>query len=304
MKVIVTGATGFIGGALCRDLLAVGHAVVALTRRPDAARASLGEGIEVRAWTPGAAGPWETALAGADGVVNLAGEPLVSRAWTPRRKGVLRASRVESTRALVAAMERAVPRPAVLVSGSAVGYYGPHGDETLTEESPPGDDFVAGLAREWESAAREAEALGTRVVLLRTGVVLGEGGGALAKMTPPFRAFLGGPLGSGRQWVSWIHRDDVVGIARRALEDEGARGAVNATAPHPVMMQELARGIGRALGRPSLVPVPALALRALMGEMADVLLTGQRVFPAAAQSLGYAFRYPELSGALRDILRR
>jgi uncharacterized protein (TIGR01777 family) len=235
-------------------------------------------------------------------VINLAGEPLAAKAWTPRQKAVLRESRVESTRALVAAIERASPRPSVLVSGSAVGYYGPHGDEALTEESPPGEDFVAGLVREWEAAAQGAEAAGVRVVRLRIGLVLGEGGGALAKMVPPFRAFMGGPLGSGRQWVSWIHREDVIGIARLALEQETVRGAVNTTAPHPVTMQELARALGRVLHRPAVLPVPELALRALMGEMADIVLTGQRVLPGALQSLGYTFRYPELEGALRSIV--
>jgi uncharacterized protein (TIGR01777 family) len=302
MKVVVTGATGFIGAPLCRALRASGHAVVALSRRGPAARTILGEGIDVVEWDARGPGSWEESLAGAGGVINLAGEPLAAKAWTPRQKELLRSSRVETTKLLVAAIERAEPRPSVLISGSGIGYYGPHGDETLTEESPPGDDFVAGLVREWEAAATAAEALGVRVVRLRTGMVLGEGGGALAKMVPPFRAFVGGPLGSGRQWVSWIHRDDEIGIARWALEEERVRGAVNATAPHPATMREFARALGRALGRPAALPAPALALRALMGEMADIVLTGQRVLPAVAQSLGYTFRYPELDGALRSIL--
>jgi uncharacterized protein (TIGR01777 family) len=303
MKVVVTGATGFIGVPLCRALRTAGHEVVALSRRADAARAILGEGIAVAEWDARAGGAWEETLAGAGGIINLAGEPLAAKAWTPRQKESLRASRVDATSALVAAIERASSRPSVFVSGSAVGYYGPHGDETLTEESPAGEDFLAGVVREWEEATKGAEAAGVRVVRMRTGVVLGEGGGVLAKMLPPFRKFLGGPLGSGRQWLSWIHREDVIGIARWALVEDRARGAVNATAPHPVTMREFARTLGKVLGRPAAFPVPALALRALMGEMADIVLTGQRVLPAAAQSLGYSFRYPDLEGALRSIVR-
>jgi uncharacterized protein (TIGR01777 family) len=302
VKVVVTGATGFIGTPLCRALRTAGAEVVALTRRAAPARELLGEGIGVAEWDARSPGAWEEVLAGAQGVINLAGEPLVGRAWTSRQKEVLRASRVETTRALVAAMGKTSARPEVLLSASAVGYYGPHGDETLTEESPPGSDFLGGLVREWEAAAEAAKPLGVRVARLRLGVVLGEGGGALAKMAPPFRFFLGGPLGSGQQWVSWVHRDDVIGIALWALENGAVRGAVNVTAPQPVPMREFARALGRALGRPSWAPVPAPALRVLMGEMADVLLTGQRVLPEVARSLGYRFRFPDLDGALRSIL--
>jgi uncharacterized protein (TIGR01777 family) len=202
------------------------------------------------------------------------------------------------------AMEAASARPSVLVSASGVAYYGPHEDEIVTEESPPGSDFMAQLARDWEEAARQAEPLGARVVIPRLGMVLGEGGGALAKMVPPFRMFAGGPLGSGQQWVSWIHRDDVIGMVLWALETDAVRGPVNATAPQPVRMKEFAAALGKALGRPAWFPVPALALRALMGEMADIVLTGQRVLPTAAQRLGYPFRHPDLEPALRSILAK
>jgi hypothetical protein len=188
------------------------------------------------------------------------------------------------------------------VNASATGYYGPHGDETLTEESPPGSDFLAEITREWEEAAQEAEPLGVRVVRLRFGVVMGEGGGALARMVPPFRMFVGGPLGSGRQWLPWVHRDDVIGMALWALANDAVAGPVNATAPRPVTMSEFARTLGKVLRRPSWAPVPALALRALLGEMADAVLSGQRVLPTVAERLGYRFRYPELEAALRSIL--
>jgi uncharacterized protein len=302
MKVVVSGGTGFIGAPLCRALRDAGHAVVALTRDAASARSRLGPGIDAAEWDARSRGPWEEALAGAGGVVNLAGEPVVGKAWTPAQKEKLRASRVDATRALVTAIEAAAPRPAVLVNASAVGYYGPHGDETLTEESPSGSGFLASVTREWEETACQAEPLGARVVRLRTGMALGEGGGALAKMVPPFRMFLGGPLGSGRQWVPWVHRDDVIGIALWALENNAVQGPVNATAPEPVTMKEFARILGKVLGRPAWAPVPDLALRALMGEMAEAVLTGQRVLPAAAERLGYRFRYPELEPALRSIL--
>jgi uncharacterized protein len=304
MKVVVSGGTGFIGAPLCRALRDTGHAVVALTRDAASARSRLGPGIDFAEWDARSRGPWEEALGGAGGVVNLAGEPVVGKAWTPAQKEKLRASRVDATRALVTAIEAAAPRLAVLLNASAVGYYGPHGDEMLTEESPSGSGFLASVNREWEEAARQAEPLGVRVVRLRTGVALGEGGGALAKMVPPFRMFLGGPLGSGQQWVPWVHRDDVIGIALWTLENDAVEGPVNATAPQPVTMKEFARVLGKVLGRPAWAPVPALALRALMGEMAEAVLTGQRVLPAAAERLGYRFRYPELEPALRSILAR
>jgi uncharacterized protein len=302
MKLAVSGATGFIGMPLCRALREGGHEVVALTRSAANARGRLGQDIAIEEWDARSRGPWEEALAGAGAVVNLAGEPVAAKAWTPAQKEKLRASRVDATRALVAAMEAASPRPAVLVNASATGYYGPHGDETLTEESPPGSDFLAEITREWEEAAQEAEPLGVRVVRLRLGVAMGEGGGALARMVPPFRMFVGGPLGSGRQWLPWVHRDDVIGMALWALANDAVAGPVNATAPRPVTMSEFARTLGKVLRRPSWAPVPALALRALLGEMADAVLSGQRVLPTVAERLGYRFRYPELEPALRSIL--
>jgi hypothetical protein len=302
MKLIVTGATGFIGVPLCRALREAGHEVVALSRRAAEARARLGEGVRVAEWDGRSQGEWEREVDGAGGVVNLAGESVAAKAWTPAQKEKLRASRVDATTVLVSAMERAASRPAVLVNASASGYYGSRGDEILTEESPPGSDFLAGLTVAWEEAATRAEPLGVRVVRIRTGVVLGEGGGALAKMVPPFRMFAGGPLGNGRQWFPWIHLDDEVGLMLWALTNDAVSGAVNATAPNPVTMAEFARALGRALGRPSWAPVPAIVLRCLMGEMADIVLTSQRVLPTVAERLGYRFRYTEVEAALRSIL--
>ena len=243
-------------------------------------------------------------MAEVDGVVNLAGEPIVGKRWTPHQKALMRESRPQMTRRLVSAIEASSHRPAVLVSASAVGYYGPRGDEELSEEAPPGRGFLAELSQAWEAEARAAERSGVRVVQLRIGVALEAGGGALAKMVSPFRVFLGGPLGSGRQWMSWIHVNDVIGLIEWALTRSDISGAVNATAPHPVTMREFCATLARVLRRPSWAPVPAVLLRLLLGEMAEVLLTGQRVIPTVALRSGFAFRFPELAPALDACLRR
>jgi hypothetical protein len=208
-------------------------------------------------------------------------------------------SRIESTRSLIEAIAKAKQKPGFLLNASAVGYYGPRGDELITEESPPGTDFLSRVCVEWEEEAKKAEPLGVRVIRLRTGIVLGPNGGALAKMVPPFKLFVGGPLGSGMQWMSWIHRDDEVGLILHLIENSRASGAVNATAPNPVRMKEFCQTLGKVLHRPCWAPVPAFALRLMLGEMADMLLTGQRVLPTAAQKLGYQFRYPHLNEALQ-----
>ena len=297
MKLLIAGGTGFIGGALCRALVQHGHELIVLSRQPER-RASHG-GITILPWETSA---WQQKAVGCDGIINLAGESLAEKRWIPQQKRLIRDSRLEVTRRLVSAMAERPAKPAVLINASAVGYYGARGDEPLTEAEPPGHGFLAELCQAWEAEARRAEALGVRVVRLRIGLVLGPGGGALAKMVPPFRLFVGGPLGSGRQWVSWIHRDDVIGLIEWALKTPAVTGAVNATAPSPVTMRELCRSLGQALHRPSWAPVPAVVLRVLLGEMADLLLTGQRVLPAVANQLGYRFRYPELAGALAATL--
>jgi uncharacterized protein (TIGR01777 family) len=298
MRVFVTGATGLIGRALCGALLRRGHQVTALSRSPDAARLRLA-GVRVVAGDPTSPGPWQEELARADACVNLAGESLDAR-WTAERKRTFRASRVDATRHVAEVLRSG--GPGVLVSASAVGFYGDRGDEPLDEHAAPGADFLAGLCVAWEEAATPA-ASRARVVLLRTGLVLAQDGGALPRMVRPFRLFAGGPLGDGRFWQPWIHLDDVVGLVALALEDGRASGPLNAVAPEPVRNRDLARAIGRAISRPSLLPAPAIALRLAVGEMADVVLSSQRVLPAKALALGYRFGFPQLDGALADLLR-
>ncbi len=232
-------------------------------------------------------------------MINLAGEPIPAKRWTPSQKEKIRASRVNTTRALVAAIGKAKMKPEILLNASAIGYYGPCGDETVVEDTEPGGGFVSQVCIQWEAEAKKAEEYGVRVVLLRTGIVLGQGGGALAKMLLPFKLFIGGPLGTGRQWFSWIHMEDEVGLIVHLLQKGNATGAVNATAPNPVTMKEFCRTLGKVLGRPSWAPVPSFMLRLLTGEMADVIITGQRVLPEKAKKLGYTFKYPDLFDALQ-----
>jgi len=291
MRLLIAGGTGFIGAALCRSLLADRHELFLLTRRPGGDAG----GPRLLSWQTD---EWRRALAEADGVINLAGESIAEAHWSPARKAAIRASRIETTRALVGAIGGHGRRPAVLINASAVGYYGPRGDEPIGEDDPGGSGFLSELCRDWEAEAQRAEPLGVRVVRLRIGVVLAAGGGALAKMVPPFRWCIGGPLGGGRQWMSWVHRDDVIGLIHWALARPDVSGALNATAPNPVTMRTFCSELGRALGRPSWAPVPGAALRLLLGEMADMLLTGQRALPEAALRAGYSFRHPTLRDAL------
>jgi hypothetical protein len=295
VKVVVTGGTGFLGKALLESLRVDGHAVTVMTRRPATAP------DEVQ-WNPASVtGEWVRAFAGAAAVVNLAGEPIAEGRWTRERKRRILASRVDATRAVVAALRATGTRGATLLSGSAVGYYGTERRETLDESSPPGDDFLASVCRGWEAEALRASA-DARVVLLRTGFVVAREGGALPQLALPFRFFAGGPVGSGRQVMSWIHRDDWVAMVRWALSTATVHGPINLTAPAPVTNREMATAIGRALHRPSLIPAPAFALRLALGEMADALiLNGQRVLPQAAQSGGFKFRYETIDAALAQI---
>ncbi len=296
MRVVVAGGTGFIGRRLVGRLAASGHEVSVLTRQPRAA--GLPPSARLVPWGEGTA--WQSAVDGADGIVNLAGES-VARRWTATVKKRILESRLDAVAMLSAAVDRASRRPRVLVNASAVGYYGPREDEELTEEAPPGEDFLARTCVAWEEAARALQARGLRVVRLRIGTVLATDGGALAKMLPPFRAFAGGPLGSGSQWMSWIHREDLVDLVLFALATPAAEGALNATAPAPVRNGDFARALGRALGRPALLPAPAAVLKLLLGEMATLVLDGQRVVPRRAGELGFRFRFPELPAALRDL---
>ncbi len=301
MRVVVTGGTGFLGKALVARLASAGHETVVLTRDPGRA-APLPAGARAEAWGGGATA-WERLVDGAGALVNLAGEPVAQR-WTAEAKERIVASRLEAAARLRAAVERATVRPAVLVNASAVGFYGDRGDEELTEESPAGKGFLAETTRRWEEAAESLAPLVPRIVRLRIGVVLGEGGGALPKMLLPFRFGAGGPLGSGRQWVPWVHLDDVSGLALLAVDDPRIRGPLNAVAPNPVRMAELARTLGRVLHRPAFAPAPAFVLKAVLGEMATAVLDSARVVPAKAQALGYGFRHPDLEEALRRILGR
>ncbi|HWP60422.1 MAG TPA: TIGR01777 family oxidoreductase [Candidatus Acidoferrales bacterium] len=296
MRFVIAGGTGFIGSALCQRLRAENHSLTILTRGQEKRRAEPGENWVT--WEPLAGRIPADLLDGADGVINLAGEPIAARRWTESQKEKIRASRIMATRTLVGAIASARAKPKFLLNGSAVGYYGPRGDEPITEETGSGSDFLARTCVEWEEEAKKAESAGVRVVLLRTGIVLGKGG-ALAKMAPPFKFFVGGPLGSGRQWMPWIHMEDEIGLIRFLSGRADASGPFNATAPNPVTMKEFCRALGRALRRPSWAPVPAFALRILLGEMADMLLTGQRVIPERAQKLGYRFRYAHLDDALQ-----
>jgi len=297
MKLVIAGGTGFIGSALCTRLLERGHSLTVLTRSPSPATISASKNWIT--WVPGSVGAWEGALDGADGVINLAGESIAAKRWTEAQKEKIRSSRINTTHALVAAVAKAKEKPKFLLNASAVGYYGPHEDEVLTEETGPGSDFLSRVCVGWEEEARKAESHGLRVVRLRTGIVLGRGGGALAKMVPPFKLFAGGPLGTGRQWMSWIQMEDEIGLILFSMDNPNAHGAINATAPGSVTMKEFCKTLGKVLQRPSWAPVPAFALRLLLGEMADMLLTGQRVIPAQAQRLGYNFRYPTLYEALQ-----
>jgi hypothetical protein len=296
MRLVITGATGFIGSALCTALLEQGHALTLLTRgSPRDANTGTKRWLH---WTPGTLRDWHAALDGVDGVINLAGEPIAEKKWTPARRHAIEQSRIDATHSLVQACAKVRRKPAFLINASAVGYYGPRGDETLTEDAPAGNDFLGSLCKTWEEEAQEAEELGMRVVRLRTGIVLGPGGGALTKMATPFKFFIGGRLGSGKQWMSWIQLEDLLRMFSLVIENPRARGPINATSPNPVQNEEFSRTLGKALHRPCWAPVPAFVLELALGEMAQMLLTGQRVVPAAAEKLGFQFRYPHLQEAL------
>ena len=307
MRVVIAGGSGFLGGPLAEAYAEEGHDVRVLTRslKPGETRHDPGTGvpgITRVGWAPdGTSGPWTSAIDGADAVINLAGESIDKGRWSAERKAQLRNSRLFATRSLAAAVKGVAAPPALFISGSAVGYYGDTGTAPVTEETPPGRDFLAELCQAWEAAAREADSARTRVVLLRTGIALERSGGALARMIPPFRFFAGGPLGSGRQYMSWIHRLDWIEIVRWIVETPAVHGPVNATAPNPITNRELARALGHSLRRPSLLPVPSFALRLVVGDLADSLLTGQKVLPQKALKLGYHFRYPDIQQAFRGL---
>jgi uncharacterized protein (TIGR01777 family) len=306
MRVFVTGGTGLVGGRLVERLLGRGDQVVILTRRPEAARQKWGGRCSIVQGDPTQRGEWMSSVNDCDAIVNLAGEGIFNHRWTAAIKEALITSRVQATENCVAALaqrpQTADGRAKVLVNASAIGYYGPHGDEELTEESAQGDDFLAGVCSAWEKAAQGAKAHGLRLAIIRIGVVLENGGGALAKMLPPFKMFVGGPIGSGAQYMSWIHNEDLVGLILFALDRADAEGVYNGTAPQPVTNKEFSKALGRMLHRPSFMAAPKFALRLVLGEAAAIVAEGQRVLPRHALAQGYAFRFVDVNAALRDLL--
>ncbi len=302
MRIFMTGGTGFVGSALTKNLTEQGHSVTLLTRKIRKSTATLPSGVSMVEGNPTEPGPWQETLADHEVVVNLAGASIFRR-WTRDEKRRIRDTRIQTTTNLVNALERRKGMKTTLLSTSAVGYYGFHGDEALDESRPPGNDFLASVAREWEETALKAEKLGVRVALCRFGIVLGADGGALGEMIPIFKKGLGSPLGSGKQWFSWIHQQDLVRIFLFLIEREDLSGAFNCAAPEPVRNQELTRILGKVLGKPTFMPsVPGFVIRMVKGEFGSVLLKGQKVLPEKLQKAGFQFKYPNLSGALRDLL--
>jgi hypothetical protein len=302
MRVVITGGTGLIGSALTRSLLADGHQVVVLTRDAAAARRKVPAGAQAVGWDMRPGGEWESALDGADAVVNLAGATVAGLPWTAARKRRIRESRVNATRAIVAALA-AANRPRVLVNASGSHFYGDGGDKPLPETAPAGHDFLASVVRDWEREAVAAEASGVRVALMRSGIVLAAEGGALTPMALAFKFFLGGTLGYPHQWVAWIHIADEVGLIRLALENPALKGPCNAVGPEPVTMETFCRTIGHILGRPSWLPGAAFGMKLVLGEQATVLLASQKLVPAVVQGLNYQYVYPTHDAALRAALR-
>ncbi len=305
MRVFVTGGTGLIGSRLIQKLVERGDQPVVLTRRPEQAKQSLGSKVEVVSGDPMTAGPWMDELSRCDSVINLVGEGIFNKRWNTAFKQLLVDSRVKSTTHVAEAIRRQPRRsdgsPKVLVSASAIGYYGPHGDEEITEDTPPANDFLGQLCVDWEKATQPAADAGVRVAVIRVGVVLDKNGGALAKMLPPFKLCAGGPIGSGRQYMSWIHHEDMVGLFLFALDQADCTGPLNGTAPNPRTNAEFSKALGKALHRPAFVWTPGFALHLMLGEAAAIITQGQRVIPKKALSLGYSFKYPHLDEALGQI---
>ena len=293
MKILVAGGSGFVGHALINELKTAGHTVTIVTRNPAKV-----DGPAV-GWQ---AGELTSAMGAHDAVINLVGEPVLGKRWSVEQKNRLRESRVDATKRLVDAMARSQTRPRCLVNSSAIGFYGPRGEESLAESDPGGHDFLAEMSKDWEKEAFKARELGVRTAVVRTGIVLGRGGGALGQMLTPFKLGLGGTLGDGRQVMSWIHIQDLARLFLFLLENERAEGVFNGTAPHPATNREFTKTLGKVLKRPTFFPVPGLVLRLVFGEVGEIMLTGQRVVPQRALEAGFAFRFPDLEGALRDLV--
>lgn len=305
MKIAIAGATGFVGSRLVEKLQQAGDQVLILTRNPAKAKRVFPDAafpnVEIVAYTPTESGPWQQALSGCDGVVNLAGAPIADERWTPERKQEILNSRKLGTRKIVEAIATANPKPSVLVNSSAIGYYGTSETATFDETSASGDDFLAQVCQEWESEAQQVKQSGTRLVIIRSGIVVGNGG-AIAKMLTPFRLLAGGPLGSGHQWFSWIHREDLVTLILLALHRSEIQGILNGTSPNPVRMNELCQILGQVLHRPSWLPVPDFALQLILGEAAQVVLEGQQVLPKRPLEYGFEYRYPTVKPALEEVV--
>ncbi|MGF1489685.1 MAG: TIGR01777 family oxidoreductase [Prochloraceae cyanobacterium] len=304
MKIAITGATGFVGSRLVQKLNREGHQLLIFTRNLERAKKvfppSAFPNLEIAQYNPKQPGEWQNKISGCDGVVNLAGEPIAER-WSEQHKQEIKASRELATKNLVAAIAKADPKPSVLVNASAIGYYGTSETATFEENSPPGNDFLAEVCKNWEAEAQKVTSVDVRLVILRIGIVLGDGG-ALGKMLAPFKMYAGGPLGNGNQWFSWIHRDDLVNLIITALKRSDLAGTFNATAPNPVRMNQFCQVLGEVLNRPSWLPVPSFALELLLGDGAKVVLEGQQVLPKKTQSIGFEYQYPNLKPALKDIV--
>lgn len=305
MKVIITGGTGLIGSALAHSLVKDGHEVVILTRNASKSDKGLPGEARLVQWDAKTGDGWYTEAEGADAIVNLAGANISPQGglWTDSRKKIIRESRVKAGEAVVDAIRRTTHKPKALLQSSAIGYYGVHDDEVITETSPTGSDFLASVCRDWEASTAEVESMGVRRVILRTGVVFDKDDGALPVLTLPFKLFAGGPVGNGRQYLSWIHIDDEVNAIRLLLDDSTAHGPYNLTAPNPVPQKEFAKVTGKVLNRPSFIPTPAFAIKLVLGEAATFALDGQRVLPKALEDKRFEFRFPNLEGALRDLLK-
>jgi hypothetical protein len=305
MRVIITGGTGLIGKALANSLAHDHHEVIVLSRNKNKT-SGLAGGVQVVEWDARTAQGWGALADGAGAIINLAGESIAGEGfppsrWTPERKRRIRDSRVNAGRAITEAVKAANNKPSVLIQSSAVGYYGTHGDQDITEDAPLGSDFLADVSQEWEAATAEVEKMGVRRVIIRTGIVLSTKGGVLPLMALPFRLFAGGPIGSGKQQIPWIHIDDQIGAIRFLMENAAARGAYNLSAPNPLSNAEFGKAIGRALGRPSFFPTPGIAFKLAFGELAMLLLEGQRAVPRRLQEAGYAFQYADADAALKDL---
>ncbi|AUT03273.1 TIGR01777 family protein [Nostoc sp. CENA543] len=306
MKIAITGATGFVGSRLVERLHKQGHQILILTRNTTSAQRvfpqEVFKNVEIVAYTPTTSGAWQDSIAGCDGVVNLAGEPIAEKRWTEQEKQEILNSRQVVTQKIVEAIAKANPKPSVLVNASAIGYYGTSETAAFDEDSASGTDFLAQVCQAWETEARKVKDTGVRLVILRLGIVLGLGG-ALAKMLTPFKLFAGGPIGSGRQWFSWIHVDDLVNLIVQSLTKPEMEGVYNATAPKPVRMNDLSQTLGQVMNRPSWLPVPGFALEALLGDGAIVVLEGQQVLPKRTLESGFEYQYTNLQPALKDIVK-